>query len=135
MSQIEFLTIESVLKIHSRTIERFGGAVGIRNQEGLESAVSQPQATFENAFLHKNIFEMAAAYIFHISQNHLFIDGNKRTALAAGLSFLMINGYEIVAKNDHLYKAMMEVASGQLFKSNIALFLEKNTRRIKKSKK
>ena len=71
-----------------------------------------PSATFGGAFLHPTLPEMAAAYLFHISQAHGFVDGNKRAALAAALAFLSINGYELDAAPDDLYGLCIAVAAG-----------------------
>ena len=82
-----------------------------------------PSASFEGKYLHKGLFEQAAAYAFHICQNHPFIDGNKRTALAAALVFLDLNGIEIDDPEEQLYSLMMEVADGQKKKVDIAQLL------------
>jgi death-on-curing protein len=77
----EVLDVEDVIELHRHALERFGGATGIRDLAGLESAVGMPRATFGGEFLHSDIFEMAAAYAFHIAQNQPFVDGNKRAGL------------------------------------------------------
>jgi death on curing protein len=82
---IIFLTLSEVVEIHTDQIERFGGDPGIRDLGLLSSAVATPYATFQQTFLHEDIFDMASAYAFHICQNHAFVDGNKRTALASTL--------------------------------------------------
>ena len=69
-----FLTVDEVIEIHQEQIERYGGAQGIRDLAALESAVAAPQATFDGALLHSTIPEMAAD-LFHIIQNHPFVDG------------------------------------------------------------
>jgi death-on-curing protein len=73
-----FLSLDEVLEIHAQQIERYGGSAGLRDAAGLESAIATPQATFGGEFLHTSIRAMAAAYLFHLCQNHPFIDGNKR---------------------------------------------------------
>ena len=79
----EFLVIDDVLDIHERQLAQFGGGGGIRDRGLLESAVAAPQASFGGEWLHSDIFEMAAAYAFHIAENQPFIDGNKGTACSA----------------------------------------------------
>lgn len=91
----EFLDVEDVIHLHRLELERFGGSDGIRDLAALESAVGTPQAAFGGAFLHADVFEMSAAYAFHIAQNQPFVDGNKRTGLLAALVFLEWNGYEV----------------------------------------
>ncbi|HUB26964.1 MAG TPA: Fic family protein [Tepidisphaeraceae bacterium] len=61
-----FLTLEQILRTHSSLIERYGGGPGVRDAGLLQSAVAMPQASFGGEFPHKNLFEMAAAYLFHI---------------------------------------------------------------------
>lgn len=73
-----FLSLDEVLEIHEQQIERYGGSAGLRDAALLESAVATPQATFGGEFLHGSIPAMAAAYLFHLCQNHALIDGNKR---------------------------------------------------------
>lgn len=83
-----FLSLDEVLEIHEQQqIERYGGSVGLRAAAGLESAVATPQATFGGEFLHNFIPAMAAAYLFHLCQNHAFIDGNKRVGANAAITF------------------------------------------------
>ncbi|OFZ19758.1 MAG: hypothetical protein A2Z20_00280 [Bdellovibrionales bacterium RBG_16_40_8] len=69
-------------------LESYGGATGIRAPDLLESAVMTPQASFGGQYVHNDVYEMAAAYAFHIAENQPFVDGNKRTALASALVFL-----------------------------------------------
>ncbi len=121
--EVLFLTLSEVVEIHADQIERFGGDPGIRDMGLLSSAVAMPHATFQQVFLHKDIFEMAAAYAFHICQNHPFIDGNKRTALASALVFLGLNGVELADRRGKLYQAMISLASGSLNKVGFASIL------------
>jgi death on curing protein len=96
-----FLSLDEVLEIHEQQIDRYGGSPGLRDAAGLESAVATPQATFGGEYLHTSIPAMAAAYLFHLCQNHAFIDGNKRVGANAAITFLLINGWEptLVRKN------------------------------------
>jgi death on curing protein len=112
-----FLDLEEVLFIHEDQIRHYGGRPGVRDEALLASAVAMPQASFGGGFLHQDVFEMAAAYAFHICQNHPFIDGNKRAALASALVFLDLNGIDVQDPEGRLYPAMMEMASGQTGKA------------------
>src|SRR5208283_547401 len=118
-----FLTLAEVIEIHTDQIQRYGGGEGIRDINLLISAGSMPYASFSNQFLHADIFEMAPAYAFHLSQNHPFIDGNKRTALASALVFLELNGNTIDDPPDRLYDAMITLATGKLSKNEFAQIL------------
>ncbi len=109
-----------VLLILQDQIRRYSGKHGVRDVELLSSALAMPRTTFEGKLLHADLFDQAAAYAFHISQNHPFVDGNKRTALAAALVFLDLNGMELEDPNDSLYRLMMDVAAGRRSKADIA---------------
>lgn len=87
MNEPEFLTVEDVLELQERALERFGGGQGIRDRGLLESAVAAPQASFGGEYAHTSLFEIAAAYAFHIAQNQPFLDGNKRAGLGSALLF------------------------------------------------
>ena len=80
-----FLSVENVIEIHADQIHRYGGSLGIRDVGLLNSALGMPKAGFGNQYLHAGLFEMGAAYLYHIVQNHPFIDGNKRTLEAKWL--------------------------------------------------
>jgi len=109
-----------VLLILQDQIRRYGGAYGVRDTNLLSSALAMPSASFEGKYLHKDLYEQGAAYAFHICQNHPFIDGNKRTALATALVFLSLNGIELEDPNEELYDLMMDVAGKSKPKSDIA---------------
>jgi len=117
-----FLDLDRVLRTHLSLIERYGGESGVRDIGLLHSAIAMPQASFGGEFLHKDLFEMAAAYLFHIVQNHPFIDGNKRTGAAAAIIFLDMNGVEIEADEEGLVDVTLRVATGQAGKQDIAEF-------------
>jgi death-on-curing protein len=123
MKDIIFLTLSEVVDIHADQIALYGGSDGILDISLLSSAVAMPLASFSGGYLHDDIFEMAAAYAFHICQDHPFVDGNKRTALASALVFLDMNGKNIIDETGRLYDAMMSVATGQLSKSEFASIL------------
>ena len=89
---LKHLTVEAVKAIHREVLAAHGGGNGIRNETLLESAVAAPQASMMGQPLISDPIEIAAAYLFYICKNHAFVDGNKRTALAACLVFLEENG-------------------------------------------
>ena len=95
-----FLSLGEILEIHRDQIERYGGDAGIRDLGLLQSALAVPASGFGGRYLHSDLFEMAAAYLFHLVQNHPFVDGNKRTGAVAALVFLSLNGIEIEAAWD-----------------------------------
>jgi death-on-curing protein len=118
----EFLTLDEVLESHAEQIGMYGGSLGIRDVGLLESALAQPGAMFGGQFLHTDIFEMAAAYLFHIVKNHPFIDGNKRAGLETALLFLETNGYSIEALDDDLIDLVIQTATSQIDQQQIAEF-------------
>ena len=124
-----FLSLAEVLQIHHDQVSRYGGDPGIRELNGLKSALGMPAATYGGEFLHPDIVSMAAAYLFHITGNHSFVDGNKRTGTVAALVFLTLNGYHFNAPEDDLTDMVMAVASGQLDKSSVTLFIRKWSKR------
>lgn len=120
MKEPSFLTLAEVLDIHQDQIKRHGGKTGLRDRGLLESAISIPQSGFGGKFLHGSLFEMAAAYAYHISQNQPFVDGNKRTALGAALIFLELNGKSVADPKGRLYEAMIGLANDKLDKKGLA---------------
>ncbi len=129
-----FLTMGEVLLILQDQIRRYGGQYGLRDVELLSSALAMPRTTFEGKLLHADLFDQAAAYAYHICQNHPFVDGNKRTALASALVFLDLNGVELGDPDEKLYRLMLQVANGKRSKVQIAAVL-KALRKGRKSKK
>ncbi len=90
-----FLRLEDVLELHKELIDRNGGSHGIRDQGLLESAIQQPEASFDGTYLHADLASMAAAYLYHLVENHPFVDGNKRIGFAACMAFLAINNTSV----------------------------------------
>jgi death-on-curing protein len=121
-----FLNTKRVLQIHESQIRLFGGSSGIRDLGLLESALAMPQASFGGTLLHTDIYEMAAAYLFHIVSNHPFLDGNKRTGTATALFFLKLNGIDHDIDDDALESLVLSVASGETEKEEIAAFFRKH---------
>lgn len=120
-----FLTLDEVIAIHRDQIERYGGSPGIRDIELLKSAVAMPFAGYGGDYLHADIYEMAAAYLFHILRNHAFVDGNKRTGVVSALVFLMMNGIELNASEGKLEAMVRSVAEGKTDKAGAVSFFRK----------
>ena len=127
MTEPLFLTLDEVLAIHADQIRRYGGQTGLRDLGLLQSALGMPETTFEGEFLHGTLFEMAAAYLFHIARNHPFVDGNKRTGLMCALVFLGLNGWRLEAESEALYELVDGVAPGSADKADVAVFLRQNS--------
>jgi death-on-curing protein len=123
-----FLTLDEVLEIHHQQIELYGGAHGLRDPGALESAVATPQATFGGEYLHGSLYLMAATYLFHVTQNHPFIDGNKRAGANTAIAFLLMNNLEPLFSEEALVDLVLGVAQGVISKERIARFFEECTR-------
>ncbi len=121
MSEPAFLSVEAVLELHTDSLAQFGGSSGIRDQGGLEAAIFHPQNIY--FYARGDLYEMAAAYAFHIAEAQAFIDGNKRTAAGAALSFLEGNGIATTTQTDVLENAMLCIATKQLDKTGLAALL------------
>lgn len=123
MLQPWFLDIDHTMRLHRSLIETYGGVEGIRDVGLLHSALAMPQSSFGGEFLHRDLFEMAAAYLYHIVQNHPFIDGNKRTGAAAAIIFLSMNDMELIVEEETLVDLVLHVACGAVGKQEVATFM------------
>jgi death on curing protein len=128
---LKHLTVNAVKAIHREVLAAHGGAAGIRDETLLESAVAAPQATMMGQPLISDPIEIAAAYLFYICRNHPFLDGNKRTALAACLVFLETNELLPIAKLplDEWEKLMLDVAGSKIDRATTTQRLRKLLKR------
>ncbi|MEE4313596.1 MAG: type II toxin-antitoxin system death-on-curing family toxin, partial [Desulfofustis sp.] len=81
--------------------------------------------TYGGEFLHTDVYEMAAAYLFHLVKNHPFLDGNKRVGAVAALVFLLLNGHDLDAPEDDLAEMVLSVARGEIDKAEVAVFIRR----------
>ncbi len=125
MNDPVFLTLDEVLALHADQVRRYGGASGLRDLALLQSAIAMPETTFDGEFLHPSVFEMAAAYLFHIARNHPFVDDNKRTAFMCALVFLGLNGERLEADADELYALIDDTARGNIDKAQVSVFFRR----------
>ncbi|MCL2130454.1 MAG: type II toxin-antitoxin system death-on-curing family toxin [Treponema sp.] len=123
------MTLSEIMLILEDQIRHYGGIYGVRDLNLLSSAIYMPESSFGGQYLHESIPAMAAAYIFHICQNHPFLDGNKRAALASSLVFLDIIGYEFNCKEEELYNEVISVAKGETKKQELIKFYEKHSKK------
>ena len=117
-----FLTLDDIIESHQNQIDTYDGSHGIRDIGLLESAIAQPEASFGGQYLHADIFQMAAAYLYHLVMNHPFVDGNKRVGLEAALIFLEINNENLNASDEELVDLVLKTTAGQIGKREIAEF-------------
>jgi death on curing protein len=124
---IRFIPEEIVRIIHQDQIRRYGGKIGLRDRNLLASALAQTKMTIGGKYLHRTIFDKAAAYGFHVCRNHPFVDGNKRVAFILMLIFLDVNGWNLTASEEEAYSAMMTLADGKLTKVQLASWLREHS--------
>ncbi|HEY0257174.1 MAG TPA: type II toxin-antitoxin system death-on-curing family toxin [Candidatus Methylacidiphilales bacterium] len=118
MREPVFLSVALVVRLHQKSILRFGGAAGVRDQGLLESAIAQPQHTYY--YGNGDLYDIAAAYAYHIAQAQACFDGNKRTGVASALLFLELNGVSTDFDSMPLYEAMIAVAERRMDKTRLA---------------
>jgi death-on-curing protein len=120
MSDYTFLTLDDVYAEHAEQLELYGGAAGVIDQGVIESAAAQASATMFGQYLHNDIAEIAAAYLFYLAASQGFCDGNKRTGAALADLFLEMNGYELKCDPEELYEITMQVANKVTDKEGVA---------------
>lgn len=121
----EFLSRRAVEAMHVEQLRRHGGATGLRDENGLESALAR--AENKAVYGDPSVHELAAAYVFGIARNHAFVDGNKRTAIVAAGTFLIVNGHVMTADQGTLYEFVMGVAAGEIDELGAAAFFRDHT--------
>ena len=110
------------MTLHARSLREHGGSEGVRDPAGLESAIGQPRNDYY--YGGADLFGVAAAYAFHIAQAQAFVDGNKRTGIAAALFCLQMAGIDTtLPTSDALYDAMIAIANRTLDKPGLAALL------------
>lgn len=120
----DYIRVDDILAIHADQIERYGGGEGVRDPGLLEAALFRPQTGY-----YSTLIEEAAALWESLSQNHPFVDGNKRTAFAATYVFLAINGLEITASDEKTQEFVLELyATSSLTFDNLRVWLGENTK-------
>jgi death-on-curing protein len=128
---LRYLTLTEVLDLHGRVVEAAGGAAPLRDLGALQSAVAQPRTSFEGAELYPTLEEKATALMFSLVQNHPFVDGNKRVGHAAAESFLMLNGFEIVASVDESERIVVGLAAGKISREELLAWIRGHVQAVK----
>lgn len=126
---VEYLSPQQILFLHYRLIESTGGAHGVRDLGALQSSAARPQATFGGDDLYPDLFAKAGALFESLARNHPFIDGNKRTAVAAAGLFLLRNDLLLETTQDDLYMFTMKMATGEAGAGEAAEWLRGISRR------
>jgi death-on-curing protein len=123
MNEPTWITESAVREIHHRQLHEHGGLDGVRDPGMLSSALSRPKNFFAYANPKPDIAAVAAAYAYGIIRNHAFVDGNKRTAYVVCRTFLLINGFDIVATADEKHRAFISVAEGSMSDEALAAWI------------
>lgn len=118
-----FLTRRQVERLHDEALIRWGGSEGIGDSGLIDSALASAQNAFW--YGHGDEFDIAAAYAFHIAEAQAFVDGNKRTGVAAALTFLELNGRYRRPDEDEFYQAMIAIAEKRMKKVDLAAYLRR----------
>lgn len=121
---IRYLLPEQVLFIHSRLIESTGGAHGVRDLSMLLSALGIPQATFDGNNLYGDLFSKAASLMDSLIRDHPFVDGNKRTGIAAAALFMQLNGYFLVVANEEMARFTLACAQSKVTLEEITAWIQ-----------
>lgn len=117
--------------LHALVVDATGGAHGVRDVKLLGSIAHKPQTQFGGKELYPGLFRKAAVLLEAIANYHVFLDGNKRTALLATARFLYLNGYELTASNVAVERAVLGVASKAMDIPALDIWLRKNTKKLK----
>lgn len=126
-----YLTLGQILFLYQRLIQQSGGAPGLRDIAGLESAVAQPRMTFDEKDLYPSLAEKAAALGYSLIKNHPFIDGNKRICHAAMEVFFVLNGDEIDASVADQEKSILQLSTGNMERAELVHWLKDHMVRFK----
>ena len=125
MPKIVWLLEETITAIHHRQIAEHGGSEGLRDESLLLSALARPQNLVAYGEPAPDLASLAAAYAYGIARNHPFVDGNKRTALVAARTFLILNGVDLEATQDDKVLTFLSLAEGALSEEELADWIRK----------
>jgi len=124
MTDPVWLSDDLPLVLHERLVADFGGSAGVRDRGLLESAMARPRQ--RDAHGSPSIAELAASYAAGVVRNHRFIDGNKRVGFMLAYTFLVRNGYRLIASEAAATRAVLDLASGAMTEDGFAQWLEDN---------
>ena len=129
---MRYLSLGEVVDLHQALLDQTGGATGIRDLGGLESALAQPRATFGGTDLHPSVIDKAAALGFSLALNHPFVDGNKRVAHAAMEVFLLLNGLELLGTMDEQERLMLDLSAAHLTREQLTAWLQQHVQPVER---
>lgn len=123
---VRFLTMAQAIAAHAHVLELYGGSDGLRDEGRLRSALAQPQQSFAGEYLHRTLPEMAAAYLYYISEGQPFVDGNKRTGVLCAVSFAFHNNCVVVGGQVELAELVVDIAERRLSKADLVRWFQRN---------
>jgi death on curing protein len=128
MEEPLFLTRSQIERLHDQSLMKFGGSAGVGDEGLIQSAL----ASAKNAYFYGrgDLFDIAAAYAFHLAEAQAFIDGNKRVGAGAALIFLEANGMHTGLSDNALYDAMIDIAEKRLNKAGLAKMFRDSAKQI-----
>ena len=123
---MRYPTLDEVLTLHQLVLDAHGGSAGLRDMGALQSALAAPRQTMFGEELYPGIADKSAIILYLLTQNHPFVDGNKRTALSACFWFLESNGYTLDVGSEDLYQFTIDIASGHLDKDAVTAWMREH---------
>jgi death-on-curing protein len=130
MDEPRWVDEADVLDFHAEQLAEFGGLAGVRDPGLLSSALNRPRFVWAFTTPKPDIAKLAASYAYGVAKNHPFFDGNKRTALIACHTFLLLNGLTLVAPQPERVRVILELASGELDEDGLAEWLRSHTQPV-----
>lgn len=127
-----YITAEEILVMHSEIIDETGGLHGVRDNNLLSSSAERPRTSYGGHELYKTVFEKAGALLHSLAMNHVFMDGNKRTAIVSTARFLYVNGYDLTASNKEIENFMVNVVTEKYEVTTIAKWIKGHSKKIRK---
>jgi death-on-curing protein len=131
---MRYLSLEEILVIHARIVDETGGSHGVRDTHLLGSMVERPKMQFGGNDLYPTLFDKTAAYFESAAFHDVFVDGNKRTAIALAARFLFVNGYELLVLNKKLEKFVLNSVIKKYDVKKVADWLKVHSQKIRKQK-
>ena len=125
MAEIVWLLHETIIAIHHRQIAEHGGSEALRDEEPLSSALARPPNLLAYGEPPPDLASLAAAYAYGIASDHPFVDGNRRTALVAARTFLILNGVDLDATQDDKFLTFLNLAEGAISEEELADWIRK----------
>jgi|SRR3989344_6626775 len=132
---MKYLSVGEILLFHARIIDQTGGSHGVRDIHLLESIVGRPKMQFGGNELYPSVFDKAAAYFCSCAYHHVFVDGNKRTALAVASIFISLNGWELNASQKATEKFVLRAVEDKYDIPRVSVWFKNNSKKTSNAKK